>query len=253
MDQKIKMLFFIKISTFILLTWIFHFNSELSTFNKSINKNYKPSKKLDTRSYRILRKYKKENNSNNVFLKKMFVNNGENNEGDISNNEKCRKGKNKQSNRSLLNKAQYYTEIIDYNNGTFDGKHFHFQKKWIKKKDHDDFLEKNRRICDITLKKIKFRKYRFGVAIFIIFLFLGIGLAILPKLPFMESVWTSMDNLLPNALKEAIETAQKYVNNYLYLILYTALFVILSIILIIGIYKMLRNNEKYNKIKLITE
>ncbi|SBS96010.1 Plasmodium exported protein (Pm-fam-a like), unknown function [Plasmodium malariae] len=183
----------------------------------------------------------------------MFVNNGENNEGDISNNEKCRKGKNKQSNRSLLNKAQYYTEIIDYNNGTFDGKHFHFQKKWIKKKDHDDFLEKNRRICDITLEKIKFRKYRFGVAIFIIFLFLGIGLAVLPKLPFMESVWTSINNSLPEALKGAIEAAQKYVNNYLYLILYTALFVILSIMLIIAIYKILRNNEKYNKIKLITE
>ncbi|SBT01281.1 Plasmodium exported protein (Pm-fam-a like), unknown function [Plasmodium malariae] len=237
-----------------LLTWIFHFKSELSTFNKSINENYKLSKKLDIRSYRILRKYKKDNNSNNVFLKKIFVNNGENNEGDISNNEKCRKGKIKQLNRCLLNKAQYYTEVIDYNNGMFDGKHFHFQKKWIKKKDHDDFLEKNRRICDITLKKIKFRKYKFGVALFLFFFFLGIGLSLLQGLPFMKAVdkWMENDSLL-KGLHSALKRLGNEGNFYIYIGLFSVIIIKLSVIVIIVIYRILRNNEKYNRFKLMTE
>ncbi|SBS93846.1 Plasmodium exported protein (Pm-fam-a like), unknown function, partial [Plasmodium malariae] len=113
---------------------------------------------MDSRSYRLLAKYKQNKDSNISCLKEEKTFSGNMNEG-----------KNSQSNRSPLNKAQYYTEIIDYDNGMFDGKHFHFEKKLIKKKDYDDLLEIKRRICDIALKKIKFRKYRYGA--FMIFLF----------------------------------------------------------------------------------
>ncbi|KAI4835524.1 hypothetical protein MKS88_004734 [Plasmodium brasilianum] len=142
MVHKIKLLFSIKISTFILLTWMYHFNSELCTFNKSVDKSYKLSETLDIRCYRILAKYKQHNDSNNVYSKETFTNNEENNQKEIYKNEMCRKRKSIQSNRSMLNKAQYYTEVIDYNNGIFDGKHFHFQKKWIKKKIMILFLKK---------------------------------------------------------------------------------------------------------------
>ncbi|SBT01639.1 hypothetical protein PMALA_082720 [Plasmodium malariae] len=75
----------------------------------------------------------------------------------ISNNKEGTKGKNKEYYKSSLNKAQLYTEVMDYNNGMFDGKHFHFEKKFIRKKDYDYILQKSRRIHDIDLKKIKFR------------------------------------------------------------------------------------------------
>ncbi|SBS99478.1 Plasmodium exported protein (Pm-fam-a like), unknown function [Plasmodium malariae] len=100
----------------------------------------------------------------------------------ISNNERVSIGRKKQSNRSILNKEQYYTELIDYNNGMFDGKHFHFEKKWIKKKDYDNFLENRKRIRHIALKKIKFKNYGFGVVLFFIFCFLGIGIPALPEI-----------------------------------------------------------------------
>ncbi|SBT85663.1 fam-m protein [Plasmodium malariae] len=254
MDKKVKLLLFIKIFTFILLTWICYFDSELCTYNKSIDKNYKHCKKFYTKSYRTLAKCKQNNNSNNVCLKEMLENNGVNNQRDISNNVKCREGKNKPSNRSLLNKAQYYVKIIDYNNGMFDGKHFHFEKKWIKKRDYDEFVEKKRKISDIALKKIKLRSYGFGVTIIFIFLFLGIGLAVLPKLPFLQVIWKTIEKASYfQSFKAAIESVERYVNNNLYILLYIVLMVILSVAVIIVIHKILRNNEKYTKMWLINE
>lgn len=82
---------------------------------------------------------------------------------------KADKRKSKQTNRSLLKNAEYYTDVIDYNNGLFDEKHVHIDKKWIKQKGYNDFLEKRRRIGDIALKKIKFRNYGFGVVMFFFF------------------------------------------------------------------------------------
>ncbi|KAI4838037.1 fam-m protein [Plasmodium brasilianum] len=261
MDQNIKLLLFIKISTFILLTWIYYINSELvqlynlkCTFNKSPDKNYNLSKRFDKKSYRILAKYKQNKDSNDIYLKEIFENNGENKKRNIFNNENCRTGKNKQSNRNLLNKAQYYIDVIDYNNGMFDGKNFHFEKKWLKKRDYDEFRKQKRRSGEIALKKIKFRSYGLGITIFSFFLFLGIGLAVLPKLPFLKGVWDAIEKAqFFIQLKGAIEVAETYVNNYLYVILFIVLMVILSAIVIIVIYKILRNNEKYEKIKLMIE
>ncbi|SBS93523.1 hypothetical protein PMALA_039860 [Plasmodium malariae] len=140
---------------FLFLTRICHFSNNLSTFSKTLDKNFYLVKKLATRNYRSLVKYKQDN-SNNACLKENFPNNAVNEKNDIYSNKKGTKIKSKQSNRSLLNKTQYYTELIDYNNGMFDGKHFHFEKKWIKKRNYDDFNEKNKKLCDIALKKIKF-------------------------------------------------------------------------------------------------
>ncbi|SBS92569.1 hypothetical protein PMALA_036520, partial [Plasmodium malariae] len=96
--------------------------------------------KLDKRSCRLLAKYNNDKDSSVLVLKDLPYN-GEHEKMIITNNERRNKEKNKQPIKSLLNKAQYYTEVIDYNNGMFDGKHFHFQKKWVKKKDYDTYLE----------------------------------------------------------------------------------------------------------------
>ncbi|SBT01788.1 Plasmodium exported protein (Pm-fam-a like), unknown function, partial [Plasmodium malariae] len=225
-------------------------NISYLTFNKFVVENFMQCRILDKRNYRLLAKCKKDNDSNNIYLNEFFPNIDKKKNKYITNNKNWNKEKNTKSNKPLLNKAQYYTEVIDYNNGIFDGKHFHFEKKLIRKKDYDAFLEKKRRIRDISLKKIKFKSYRFGSAILLLFFFLGIVLPILQglellkkagdeikKLPNMESVWSAIEGCLGPA---------KY---HFFLIAFSTIIFILVVILVIVIPKILRNNEKYNRIK----
>ncbi|SBT85472.1 fam-m protein [Plasmodium malariae] len=224
------------------------------TFNKFVGENFMKYRILDKRNYRLLAKCKEDKDSNNIYLNEFFQNNDKKENKFITNNKKRNKEKNTKSNKSLLNKAQYYTEVIDYNNGIFDGKHFHFEKKLIRKKDYDAFLEKKRRIRDISLKKIKFKSYRIGSAIFLLFFLLGIGLPILQgfellkkageaikKLPHMDDVWTAIETCLGPA---------KY---HFFLIAFSTIIIILVVILVIVIPKILGNNEKYNRIKAMYE
>ncbi|SBT86133.1 fam-m protein [Plasmodium malariae] len=249
MEQKIKLLLFINIYIFILLTWICRSKNDVSTFSKSKYENCSLGRKLKTRNYRSLAKYKQNNDLNNVCLKEDVSNNVQCEKKDISNKEKNRK-----SNRNLLNKAQYYTDVIDYNNGMFDGKHFHFEKKLIKKQCYDDYLDKNKKISNIALKKIKFKSYGFGIAIFILFFLLGIGLPILrgldlgknPILRTFSYLWEHIEGKLDESLKSL--GVEKF-----FLIIFLVSIVVLGAIIILTIPKILRNNEKYKKIKLMTE
>ncbi|KAI4838042.1 fam-m protein [Plasmodium brasilianum] len=221
---------------------------------KSTERKYKYGIILDKRNYRIIAKTKQDIYPNVLCLKEKFPNNENIKYKNISNNAKGVNRRNKQSNRSLLNEAQYYTEVIDYNNGMFDGKHFHFEKKWIKKKDYIDFLEKKRRICNIALKKIKFKNYGYIVAMFVIFFFFGIGLPVLSNLESLDTAWNGLDK--KNVLKilyEAVKGWDQTAKSTIYLTIFSVLMLTLIIVLVKGICKILRNNEKYNKIKLITE
>ncbi|SBS92423.1 Plasmodium exported protein (Pm-fam-a like), unknown function [Plasmodium malariae] len=223
-------------------------------FNRSMDESYKHDRRLDTKNYRILAKCIQNSDSYTFGLKKNMPKNTEYEKKDMSKNEKVDEKKKKQLNRSLLNKAQYYTEVTDYNKGMFDGKHFHFEKKWIKKKDYDNFLERNRRICDISLKKIKFRKYGIGITLFLIFVFLGIGIPILSGLESLKNAWNNISGSSPwNTLETFIESLIKGKEYYIFIALFSVLMIMLSIMIIISTYKILRNNEKYNKIKLINE
>ncbi|SBT85808.1 fam-m protein [Plasmodium malariae] len=240
MEQNIKLILYVKIAAFILLTWICHFNNYKLSLNRYFDEYYNNGRKIYIRNSRLLAKPKQELNLNVLSLKK-----------DKPISAKREKGNNKKSNRISLNNARYYTEVVDYNNSMFDGKHFHFEKKWIRKKDYDTFVEKNSRVADIALKKIKFRNYSFGVVIFILFFLLGIGLPILKgleaskefgkNLGFMKTFW------------EYIDTAFKQigVNQDSYGIFFSIVIIVLGVILIIAIPKILRNNEKYKKIKLM--
>ncbi|SBS99393.1 Plasmodium exported protein (Pm-fam-a like), unknown function [Plasmodium malariae] len=145
-------------------------------------------------------------------------------------------------------------DVIDYNNGMFDGKHFHFEKKWIKKKDYDNFLERNRRICDISLRKIRFRKYGTGVAMFVIFSLCAAAIDVLPRLTSLNNAWKKLE--VSNILKTLYDCVDKWsttLKTSIYLTLYSVLMLILIIALVIGICRVLGNNEKYNKIKLMSE
>ncbi|SBT85981.1 fam-m protein [Plasmodium malariae] len=248
MEKKINSIKFIKLSVFLFLNLIFHLNNDVSIISKSVDDNFYLGRKLDTRYYRSLSKYKQDKDSNNICLGERFSNNGVNERRDILNDEKVVKKKNQQLKRSSLNNAQYFTEIVDYNKGMFDGKHFHFEKKWIKKKDYDHFLEKNRRIRDISLKKIGFRDYGFAVIIIFILLLLGIGYPILLGLRHLNTVGEKIKELLEGV---SIIDSSTGIPSYTYVLSFAVSIVILSIIIIIAMTKILKNNEKYNKIKLI--
>ncbi|SBS94146.1 Plasmodium exported protein (Pm-fam-a like), unknown function [Plasmodium malariae] len=252
MEQKIKLFLIIKIAALIVLIWTYHLNDN-KTLNKYLVDNCNITRKLDTIKYRLLAKYKQDNCSNTAVLKEDTQYNRECEKKNVSSYKIWTNEKKKIHNRNLLNKAKYYTEVVDYNNGMFDGKHFHFEKKWIKKKDYDNFVEKNRRIHDIALKKINFRSYGFGVTQFFIFLFLGIGLAILPTFDFWKDLESKIENIpLFGQLYKSIDSLGKNEQFYIYLALFSVILITLSLMLIIGIYKILRNNEKYNKIKIMT-
>ncbi|SBS99032.1 hypothetical protein PMALA_066860 [Plasmodium malariae] len=102
---------------------------------KPLDEKSKTDGNLVTRNYRLLAKYKKNKNLNNVWLKENYLDNGVNEKTDISNNIKGVKGKNKETGKRFLNKGQYNIEFLDNNTGMFDGKYFHFDKKLIKKKE----------------------------------------------------------------------------------------------------------------------
>ncbi|SBS96413.1 Plasmodium exported protein (Pm-fam-a like), unknown function, partial [Plasmodium malariae] len=221
-----------------------------STLNKFLCDNYNIGIKIETKNYRLLAKYKQDKDSNYIRLKEDIQNNRQCQKNNIYNNEIGFKGKNKKTISSKLNKAEYYTEYIDYNNGMFDGKHFHFEKKWIRKKDYNNFLEKNRRIRDIALKKIKFRNYGFGVAIFVLFFLFGIGFPILYGHGYLSTVADYIKKLLETALSLDNDIVTPF---YAYILFFSIILIILSIIIIVGITKILTNNEKYQQIKLISE
>ncbi|KAI4841580.1 uncharacterized protein MKS88_000173 [Plasmodium brasilianum] len=245
MDQRIMLLLLIKYFLFMLLTWICNLWNDARSINKSLYDNLKVNRKLDIRNYRLLAKCKKKKDLNIVSLNEDIADNGECEKKTTYNNENVFTKLKKQSNIYPLNKAQYYTEVVDYNNGIFDGKYFHFEKKWIKKKDYDSFLEKKRRLKDIKLKKIKFRSYGFGVIILFLFFLFGIGLPILHGLEYLENVLSPMNSLLQLAVDQE--------KKYSFLISFGILIIILSIMILVSIPKILKNNEKYKKIKYMTE
>ncbi|KAI4839617.1 hypothetical protein MKS88_002174 [Plasmodium brasilianum] len=239
MEQNIKLTIAVKIASFILLTCICHFYNDVDIFNNSLCNNCNIFRKLRPRDYRLLAKNKENKDSYILSLKDNMPNNGED-----------KKEKSKKSKRNSLNKVQYYTEIMDYDNGIFDGKHFHFKKKWIKRKNYDYFIENNRRIRDISLKKVKFKSYGFGVTLLFIFFLLGLGYPILHHYNLLESVGQKLLSFL-SIFYENITGVIKV--SEMCIILFSVIMIIFSVILIIALPKILRNNEKYEKIKLMNE
>ncbi|SBT86088.1 fam-m protein [Plasmodium malariae] len=248
MKNKITLNIFIRIGMFAILSWICNFNNYMYIFKKYLDGMCNYDRETYTRNYRLLSKYKEHKDSNNLWLKEKLPNNEVIGQKITSNNEVGTNRKNNQSHKCLLNKAQYYTEVIDYNNGMFDGKHFHFQKKWIKKKDYDTFLEKKKRIGDISLKKIKFRSYKFGISIFLVFFLLGIGLPV--SSAFGLSDGSQQGNDILSFLKSTLGLSSE---RNAYILLFLVTFIMLAVLIIIAIYKILRNNEKCQKIKLMME
>ncbi|KAI4840523.1 hypothetical protein MKS88_001250 [Plasmodium brasilianum] len=254
MEQKMNLLVIIKIVVYAFLSLICHFNKDASKASKSLSQDCNIIIKLDIRNCRCLAKYKNNKDLNNTWSNEKYLNSAVHEQKDISNNIKGVKGKKKDTNKNFSNMGKYYIEVVDNNNGMFDGKYFHFEKKLIKKKDYDNYIEKKRRICDISLKKLKFRNYGYVVAVFFIISLFGIGVPVMSGMESLTQMLTSITSLsFLEPLKDAIAGLDKTQKLYLFIAVFSIILIELSIIVITVIYKILRNNEKYNKIKLMNE
>ncbi|SBT01755.1 Plasmodium exported protein (Pm-fam-a like), unknown function [Plasmodium malariae] len=129
-------------------------------------------RKFHARTYRLLAKYKQDNNSSSLYLKKGFPINVVHEKKDISNNGKDDSGKKKQPNRCASNIAGDHKPDMKNNTCTFETKKYsHLEKKIFKELDYTDFLKNNRTINNKVYKRIIRKKY--GLRIVLpVFLFL---------------------------------------------------------------------------------
>ncbi|SBS95627.1 Plasmodium exported protein (Pm-fam-a like), unknown function [Plasmodium malariae] len=223
------------------------------------------------RTYRLLENCVQNEYSNITGLNEEVTNIGKFLTKDISNNEKDVKVIKKPFSRSSLNKTGFYAEVIDYNNAMFDGKHLHYEKKWIEKKDYDNFVKRDRKVRYMALLKLKDRKVRYMallklkykgygliIALFFFFLLFGIGLPTIQYTGFFKTIgkfWKETLNFpgieswgdgIYNILSEEI------INNS-FLISYVISIVLLVAVIVILVPKIFINNEKYKKLKLRKE
>ncbi|KAI4839257.1 fam-l protein [Plasmodium brasilianum] len=63
MEQKIILFLFLKISKFLLLTWICRFENDMSPLNKNLDEKCCLHRKLNTTNYRLLGKYVEDKDS----------------------------------------------------------------------------------------------------------------------------------------------------------------------------------------------
>ncbi|KAI4837521.1 hypothetical protein MKS88_003998 [Plasmodium brasilianum] len=171
MEQKFKSFLYIKISTFIILTWICHFYIYMSRQGKPLVECYNQHRRLYAKNYRLLAIYKQDKDSSIVYLKKE-ISNRVNNINDIFNNEKYSSGKTKQLNgRSQGNKRKHKKDMKNKSCIFETKKYSHLEKKIFKELDYADFLKNNKTISDKIYKKIMIKKCGLRIALPILLLF----------------------------------------------------------------------------------
>ncbi|SBT85570.1 Plasmodium exported protein, unknown function [Plasmodium malariae] len=69
MKQNCKSFFYVEITIFIILTWIYHINSDVNLYNNSLDKNDNIYKTFYARTCRFLEEYEQKKGSNIVWIK----------------------------------------------------------------------------------------------------------------------------------------------------------------------------------------
>ncbi|KAI4834079.1 uncharacterized protein MKS88_000222 [Plasmodium brasilianum] len=169
MEQKNKFLFFNIIAIFIFLSWVYYFNNE-NPFNISLNENCRHRKKLDTKIYRLLAKYKRNKDSSVVFVKVKVPIKEEYAEKDVFNKDEVSRRKNNQLGKHIYNNIGDYELSRENNSSVCTRRDPHFGKRiydHIYYKNHVRFATNN----DFKfLKSSKNRKINMLRALFIIYL-----------------------------------------------------------------------------------
>ncbi|SBT86378.1 fam-l protein [Plasmodium malariae] len=223
MEQKIKLLLFIKIFTFILLSWACHFYIYMNTLNSSLDASYNYRRKIYLRTYRLLSKCKRDKNSNIVCLKEEIQNNRVSENKYIPYDRKKDLGKKKQPLACSRKFLGYHKQDINNKLCILEtNKYSILEKKIFKELDYEGFLKNNKTINDKLYKKILCKKY--GLRLFLpLLVFLLLLSLIIVDLTFPsdnnKGLWGTLgvlDNLKGwLKTKEWLESIVSFLKNYM--------------------------------------
>ncbi|KAI4839831.1 hypothetical protein MKS88_001734 [Plasmodium brasilianum] len=171
MEQKIMLSLFIKISTIILLTWLYHSYYDVNSLKENMDEKYNFSRHLKTSNCRLLAKYKQEKDSRIANFKEEMPHKELKEKKYISNNKKETEGKLKQSCRSSLYIEKYSKNVKKNKCGIGKTKkYFDFEKKIFKKLDYEYYV-KNIKIIEYNeYKKLARRKRRIRITLLLLFI-----------------------------------------------------------------------------------
>ncbi|SBT85729.1 fam-l protein [Plasmodium malariae] len=279
MEQKIKSLLFIKIATFIILTWIYHLYYDIETFKKYFIVKYMYDRKLYMRNYRSLAKFEKDKDSNIAWLKEKISNNGMYENKDICYNEMRNLGKSERSNRNSGKSTGENKQVMKNNSCIFETKKYsRSEKKIFKELDFENFLKKNRTISNKLYNKIIRKKYGLRLSLPLIFLlflstsllleFWGLGLVsllcyilniikpgclrkihnLLEMSPFKE-FFKSIDTIKVT-VRNTSKDVHFYVTGFFGIFIYLLPFILFGVTLILKIFYYHKKVKKYQKIKI---
>ncbi|SBS99103.1 Plasmodium exported protein (Pm-fam-a like), unknown function, partial [Plasmodium malariae] len=131
-----------------------------------LDENYKFHRKIYSRNYRLLSKYKQNKDSIITGLKKDISNNEVDEGKDICNNENERTGKKELSNKCSTRNIDIDKKFIKNKYCMFETKKYsNMEKKIFKELDYENFLKNNKTISDKTYKKIITKRYSLRLAI----------------------------------------------------------------------------------------
>ncbi|KAI4840522.1 hypothetical protein MKS88_001249 [Plasmodium brasilianum] len=134
MEKKFRAPFYIKISTFIFLTWVYNIKDNVSYLNRCFDEKHHVDGKLDIRTYRILTKSKKKKGSNIVWVKGDYPTIEEYRKLYPANHEKVtKKTKNKQPYECPLNNKGNYEHARKIKSSLHLGKDSYCEKRRIDK------------------------------------------------------------------------------------------------------------------------
>ncbi|SBT86143.1 fam-l protein [Plasmodium malariae] len=277
MEQKIKLILFIKIFLFVFSFWICHLNSDLRRFEGFFNEKYMVYRKLHTGTYRFLANCKNNIEKSITGLKEDVTNYGRKEKKYIYNTQKGTNAKNKHSHGLLSEHASAYRKAMKNKSCIFETKKYsHLEKKIFKELDYQNFLEKNKIISDRLCKKIIRKKYglRFVIPSLLFFLLslglildLSVDYGLLRGFYYIMSLICSKDwaknlrNLLKHESVSAFFQPMEQITGsngkhyYIYTpgffgtLIYFTSFFILGVTIISGIIYYHKKVKKYEKIK----
>ncbi|SCO92895.1 Plasmodium exported protein, unknown function [Plasmodium malariae] len=169
MEQKNKLLVFIIIFMFMFLCCVRYINNDMNKFNLHLGDTYNFHKKLDTRTYRLLSKYRPIKDSSTVFLKEKMQKNEMHEERDAFNDVEVTRRRNKHSSKHSLNNIEGYVPYRKCKSNVCTERDSYFEKRILDK----IYYTNNIRYAvnsDINfLKRCKKNKIYFLYVLFILF------------------------------------------------------------------------------------
>ncbi|KAI4838700.1 hypothetical protein MKS88_002204 [Plasmodium brasilianum] len=133
MEQKIKLPFFIKIFSYIILSFIYHFYQDMSNFNKYVDGEYTIEVTLNKRTHRLLAKSKQKKGYIVTSLMKDIPTINEYEKKCTTNNAKVQKVKNKKPPQCPLNNTVGYDQTKKSKASVYNRGNSYFEKRVLDK------------------------------------------------------------------------------------------------------------------------